>query len=126
MLSRQLKVLVVDDDVRQLSMVERLLAAEGFEVLTATSPLGVSNIVRSASPDVVLLDVNLPALSGDRLVPLVRISAGSVPPQLVLYSACDPDSLRRLAYEVDADGWIQKGDPPNVLASRLRQLCATK
>lgn len=116
-----LRVLVVDDDVEHLELVQRQLQAFGFEVRTWSSGLGVTNEVRVFRPDVVLLDVNIPALSGDRLVPLLRQSMSSI--RLVLFSSSDRDQLRSLARQVEADDWIQKGIAPNALADQIRRIC---
>jgi two-component system OmpR family response regulator len=120
---RRLRVLLVDDDNEQLELLVRLLKFEGFEVETASSPIGVSNIARRFGPDVVLLDVNLPALSGDQLLPLLRRSTGDTQRRFVLFSASDPELLRNLAAKVDADGWIQKGTDSSELARKLRAIC---
>ena len=120
-----LRVLMVDDDPTQLDMTSRQLRAEGFEVLTVSESLGVSLIAREFDPHVVLLDVEIPALSGDRLLPVLRKNLQSrTSPALVLFSAKDPDTLRRLAREVGADGWIPKGLDGAELAGRVRELCA--
>lgn len=120
-----LRVLMVDDDESQLDMTSRLLRAEGFEVRTVGESLGVSLIVREFDPHVVLLDVDIPALSGDRLLPVLRTNLqGKMAPALVLFSAKDPDILRRLAQDVGADAWIPKGLDASALAVRVRELCA--
>lgn len=120
---RGLRVLVVDDDESHLELVSRSLRGHGFEVTTSSSSLGVSNLARRLLPDVVLLDVNIPALSGDRLAPLLRQIGGSQPMRVVLFSACDVDELRSLAASVSADAWIQKGCGADELATHLRRIC---
>lgn len=118
-----MKVLVVDDDEDQLEMVRRMLASYGCEVRVTSSPIGVTNVVREFLPDVVLLDVDIPALSGDKLVKLLRKRSSS---RLVLFSASDPEDLRRLSREVGADAWIQKGISGKQLADRLHELCGIR
>jgi len=120
---RRLRVLLVDDDGPQLEMMRRILSSEGFDVETTESPIGVSNLARKFSPDVILLDVNIPALSGDQLIPVLRRNADGKRTRLVLFSACDPEHLRRLAGKVGADAWIEKGEDPGALAFRLRMIC---
>ncbi|HJL16495.1 MAG TPA: response regulator [Sandaracinaceae bacterium LLY-WYZ-13_1] len=122
MSERVLRVLVVDDDEQQLELVQRSLARHRFDVRTSASPIGVSNLVRDFSPDLLLIDVNQPALSGDRLLTLVRRNTRSRA-RLVLYSASDVDRLRQLAEDVSADAWIQKGLAAKELATRLRAIC---
>ncbi|MCU1280127.1 MAG: Response regulator [bacterium] len=121
----QLRVLIVDDDPMQLDMVSRRLRLEGFEVAVTASSFGASNLIRSFSPRVVLLDVNIPALAGDKLLALARRVAPR-DTQFVLYSACDESQLRELARRSQADDWISKSVDLAVLADRLRKLCSGK
>ncbi len=115
------KVLVVDDDALQIDLVARTLRADGFEVQTSIQSIGVSNVVRTFLPDLVLLDVNIPALSGDKLVALARKYANPGT-RFILYSACDEGKLRSLAKESEADGWISKSVTGAALAARIRAL----
>ncbi len=123
-MSDPLRVLLVDDDELHLSMLERSLRLDGFVVETASVAIGVSNIVRRFVPDVVLLDVNIPALSGDRLLEIVRRYAPTNT-KLLLFSACDEDELSRRALAVSADGWISKSKVGSELAAQLRQICSS-
>jgi len=121
MAETSLRILIVDDDHLQLSMVGRALRSEGFTTEVADSAIGVTNTIRSFAPDLVLLDVRIPELPGDRLLPLLRRSApkGTL---LILYSASDRDQLRSLAAQVGADGWISKSDDIFGLGKKLRGL----
>jgi DNA-binding response OmpR family regulator len=125
MSSDKLKVLIVDDDPMQIELVSRTLRSDGFEVSSSTSPIGVSNVVRTFAPDVVLIDVNIPALSGDRLLTLAKKSAPGHT-LFVLYSASDETTLRRLAADVFADGWISKSTTGIEVGTKLRALCARR
>lgn len=122
-MDEQLRVLIVDDDPMQLDMVSRRLRLEGFEVAVTASSFGASNLIRSFSPRVVLLDVNIPALAGDKLLALARRVAPRTT-QFVLYSACDESQLRELARLARADDWISKSTDLAVVADRLRKLCS--
>jgi DNA-binding response OmpR family regulator len=115
------RVLVVDDDPLQLDLVQRGLRSFGFEVMVSASAIGVSNSIRSFGPHVVLIDVEIPALSGDRLLVLARKNAPAGT-RFILYSAVDESTLRRLAMEAGADGWISKSTTGSELASRLRTI----
>ncbi len=119
----KLRVLIVDDDETTLDLVSRTLRVYDFEVTTCTSPIGVTNLVVQVAPHIVLMDVNIPALSGDQLLKIVRKKA----PEhtlLVLYSAADESKLRQLALLVEADGWISKSVVGAQLAAELRSLVA--
>jgi DNA-binding response OmpR family regulator len=120
---RKLRVLLVDDSEQQLELTARTLRAFGFEVQTSIGSFGVSNLVRSFLPDVVLLDVEIPALSGDRLLAIARRHAAHGT-RFVLFSSCDESKLRALASESQADAWISKSESADKLVARLRALCA--
>lgn len=120
-----LRVLVVDDDHSQLELVERTLRADGIEVRTCSSPIGVTNLIVSFVPQVVLVDVNIPALSGDRLIGISRrwVPIGT---RFVLYSANDESRLRLLAKEIEADGYISKSVTGTDLSKRVRELAGRR
>lgn len=124
MLERPLRVLIVDDDQLQLELMDRSLRLEGFQVATSSSVFGVSNIMRSFEPDVMLIDVHIPALPGDQLLNLVRRNAPETT-RYVLYSSCDEWRLRSLAKDTNADGWISKSADASVVAKKLREVCGT-
>lgn len=113
------RVLVVDDDPMQLELVERTLGGDGFQVHTCSSPIGITGVIRSFAPHLVLLDVDIPALSGDRILGIAKKAA---PPltRFIFYSSSDESVLRRLATDAGADGWISKSVTGSDLSSRLR------
>jgi DNA-binding NarL/FixJ family response regulator len=102
------KILVVDDDDLHLYTTKELLQDEHCEVITHKSKygIGVTNLVQELRPDLILLDVNMPGLSGDQLAKLLRWR--STP--FLFYSSNDEDSLREMAAQYGAKGYICKGD----------------
>lgn len=117
--------MIVDDDASQLELLDRSLRSQGFEVLTCSSPIGVTNLICSFEPHVVLMDVNIPALSGDRLLSICRKWA---PPEtcFVLFSSWDESKLRSLAREVEADGWLSKSVTGLHLGAKVRAFASSK
>lgn len=121
----KLLVLLVDDDEDHLDLTSRLLKIEGFDVETSSTPIGVSNVVRRTRPDAVLLDVNIPTLSGPDLLRVLRKNVDASATKFVLHSSVDVDELRRLATDLGVDGFIPKGTAGTALARRLREICNT-
>jgi two-component system, OmpR family, response regulator len=115
------RVLIVDDDADVLSMVARVLRGQNIEVTVSATSLGVSNLIRRSTPDVVLIDVHIPELSGDALVAVARRQAPSHT-RFVLYSSCDEEQLRERAKRVGADGFISKSVDPYRLPDLLRNV----
>ncbi|WP_394841616.1 response regulator [Pendulispora brunnea] len=118
---RRPRILAVDDDPLQLDLLFRGLTLEGFEVATHEGPIGVTNMVRAFQPDIVLLDLNIPSLRGDRLIELIRRTAGPNTKYFLL-SASDESELRLRAAETSAHGWLSKSLPMNEIAHRLRAM----
>jgi DNA-binding response OmpR family regulator len=114
----KLRVLVVDDDPDLLDLVARSLRSHGFEVETHISALGVSTRIRDSVPDLVLIDVNFPALKGDKVVSLAR-SQAPAGTKFILYSASDETQLRSLAMASGADGYLSKSVQGDELARKL-------
>lgn len=101
------RILVVDDDERLLMTTKELLEAEGYDVITHISGFGVINRVTTSRPNLILLDINMPALSGDTVAKLLsQINVVRV----VFHSSNDEDSLRKTATECGVKGYICKGD----------------
>ncbi len=102
------KILVIDDDKKHLLTVKEILETEGHEIYTHNQPFGSSTLARMLNPDLILLDVNMPGLSGDALSKVIR-SHGQAP--IVFYSSNDEDSLRQMVRLHNVKGYICKGDP---------------
>lgn len=101
-------VLVVDDDPLVREMVSDTLGLAGYPVRLAEDWVSFRRELFAATPGVVLLDVNLPGLSGDR----VALAAGMVrppKPRVILHSGIEPGELRRMARRVGALNYLPKG-----------------
>jgi CheY-like chemotaxis protein len=103
-------ILVVDDDVKHLLTAKDLLESMGYEVRIHQFAFGVSNVVREQRPDLVLLDMNMPGLSGEKLSQLLLANSKTRDIPVVFYSSNDEDSLRRAVLEHGVKGYIAKGD----------------
>lgn len=106
--ARPKKVLVIDDDEQHLKLTERLLRQAGYAVLTRFESIGTCATVTAEDPDMVLMDVSMPSLDGDRLTPLIQRCTG-VRPVVVLYSGMEPAAFEQRALACGADSMIRKG-----------------
>jgi CheY-like chemotaxis protein len=114
------RILIVDDDPRLLSVTRELLELEGYVVRTQESPFGTSKAVVEFAPDLILLDVNMPGLSGDRLAAVLLGDREGEPRKVLLHSSNDEDSLRESAARAGALGYVCKGDGA-MLRRRVRE-----
>jgi CheY-like chemotaxis protein len=108
------KVLVVDDDELHLYTTKELLQDDRFDVVTHQHGFGVTSLMTQLQPDLVLLDINMPALSGDKLAGLLRTNSDTSHIPIVFYSSNDEDSLRECVAAHGVCGYICKGDIINL------------
>jgi DNA-binding response OmpR family regulator len=112
--------LVVDDDRSLRRMLERTLRAEGFEVmLAADGPAALVEIERSA-PDLIVLDVALPALDGLAVCRRLRDKGLAAP--ILMLTARDAVVDRVAGLEAGADDYLVKPFAIQELIARLRAL----
>src|SRR5918911_5429150 len=113
-------VLLVDDDARILRMLERTLAAEGYDVSTA--PDGGSALVQieRSLPDVIVLDVAMPGLDG--LAVTRRVRAKRLPVPILLLTARDAVDDRVAGLDAGADDYLVKPFAVAELTARVRAL----
>ena len=90
------RVLVVDDDLETIQALAVLLKALGHEAQFAISGLGAINCARKFKPDIVILDVHLPDLEGDKVARLIRFEPGLENVRIIAVSADDLIKARAL------------------------------
>jgi len=119
------KVLIIDDDEAILATLGAYLESAGITVLTSNTPFGATNLLTRERPRVVLLDVDMPGLSGDALIKNILARAGIPRSEITIFfhSGQSATDLSRLTRECGLDGYIEKkGAPSEVLATVLRCL----
>ena len=104
------RILIIDDDRLHLATTQELLEEEGYDVITHASGFGATERVLVTRPDLVLLDVNMPALSGEALLPILRNRDSIKATPVVLHSSNDESALRAAATRLGAAGYVCKGD----------------
>jgi two-component system response regulator MprA len=114
------RVLVVDDDPPLRRMLERTLAAEGFEVTVAADGGGALAAAERYAPDVIVLDVAIPAPDG--LAVARRMRAKGLPTPILMLTARDAVPDRVAGLEAGADDYLAKPFALQELLARLRAL----
>lgn len=116
-----LRVLVIDNDPVLFSLLSRVLRVNGFQVESADSTQAAASLMRSLQPHILLVEVQLPEMPGERLIQTLRRNAprGTL---IVLYSASNAEQLRRLAELTGADAHLSKTEDRSKLPNFLRTL----
>ena len=114
------RVLIVEDerDIRDLVLFH--LEREGFQVSSASSGEEALRQVRHASPDLVLLDLMLPAMGGLEVCRKLRQDPATVALPIVMLTAKGDEVDRVLGLELGADDYIVKPFSPKELLARVR------
>jgi len=121
-IERQL-VLVVDDNEAGRYATGRILRRAGFDVLEAGTGGEALLRVGQDRPDLVLLDVRLPDMSGVEVCRKIKTSAeGASTPVLQMSASAVDDQSRVMALDVGADGYITAPVEPAVLVATVRSL----
>ena len=119
-------VLVVDDYEPNRRGLGQLIARAGYSVLTAENGREALEIVKRARPDLVLLDVVMPGLSGlDVCVEMKRNAETRLTP-VVLISGAHERQMRLDGLDAGADDFLNKPIDPEELQTRVRSLMRLK
>ena len=110
-------VLVVDDEPKIIQLARDYLEHAGFAVLTARDGKTALAGVRSAKPDLVILDLGLPGMDGLDVTRAVRKDS-NVP--IVMLTARGEESDKLVGLELGADDYITKPFSPKELVARVR------
>ena len=113
------KVLILDDDEAIVEGLTMALNDEGLGVVGTTSPFQLPFLLRRERPDVVLIDLAMPALRGERVFEALSPSLrGEI--RFLVFSGCAPTDLAAIAAEVGADDFIHKGDDFGAIVRRIK------
>jgi DNA-binding response OmpR family regulator len=110
-------ILVVDDEPTQREMLAEALEAEGFTIVTAADGRAALIKFREAKPDLVLLDLMLPELSGIEVCRIIRAESG-VP--ILMLTAKDSELDKVVGLELGADDYVTKPFSLRELIARVR------
>ena len=111
------KILVVDDEERDLRLVEAMLAPEGYEVVLAHSGEEGLEKIRETHPNVVLLDIMMPGLNGFEVLCILR-QQSNIP--VIMLTAKKEVSSAIDSFHLGADDYVRKPFRKGELLARIR------
>ena len=125
-MSTPAKVLVVDDTPANVKLLADLLGVKGYAVCTAANGEEGLAKVASEAPDLVLLDVMMPGLSGYDVCRRIRENPDTALLPVVLVTSLDPHEERVKGIEAGADDFLSKPINQAELFARVRSLLRVK
>src|SRR3990172_8678273 len=108
-------VLAVDDEAGILRLIKLELSSQGFRMITANNGEEALRMAEEQRPDIVLLDIVMPDLTGLEVMRRLR-DRSSVPVILLTAKGSDADKIRGL--ELGADDYLAKPFSPEELSAR--------
>ncbi len=114
------RVLVVEDDPDIAELVALHLRRAGFETDIVTSGTDVLPRLRERLPDLMLLDLMLPGLSGEELCRLIRADQRLAPVPILMLTARAEEEDRVAGLDLGADDYVTKPFSPRELVARVR------
>jgi len=113
-------LLIVEDEEDILELVQYNLSRDGYNVITAMSGEEALRLVRSAKPDLIVLDLMLPEIDGLEVCKRLKANPDTERIPVVMLTAKGEEADIVAGLEIGADDYISKPFSPRVLLARVR------
>jgi putative two-component system response regulator len=120
------RILVVDDEAANRQLIEDILGAQGYSVITASDGVSALQKFERHRPDLILLDVMMPGLDGFKVCRKVKENPETRLTPVVLVTALSACEDRVKGIEAGADDFLNKPFDRNELLARVRSLLSLK
>jgi DNA-binding response OmpR family regulator len=114
-----MKILIADDDRDLLGLIAFALTQAGYLVVRASDGPAAIRAFEEESPDLVVLDINMPGASGFQVCEAIRVKS-RVPVMMLTVRGEEEDLVRAL--ELGADDYLNKPFSPRTLLARIKAL----
>jgi two-component system phosphate regulon response regulator PhoB len=119
-------ILIIEDEEDILELIKHTVAKEGYKVLTAMSGEQGLELARADLPDLIILDLMLPGLSGIDVCRLLKNDPKTQRLSVIILSAKGEESDIVTGLEIGADDYLTKPFSPRVLVARIRTVLRRK
>jgi CheY-like chemotaxis protein len=118
------RILIVDDDARNIRVMAAMLSAEGYITLSAGSGQDAVQVAKTEHPDLILLDVMMPDMNGFEVVEKLKALPATRDIPIVMVTALDDRESRLYALQAGADEFISKPVDRTELSVRVKNILA--
>jgi len=124
--TRKPRILVVDDEERNLQLLEAVIIPLGYEVEFAMNGREAIEKAVSAKPDVILLDIMMPELDGFDAAKAIKnsVATGHIP--IIMVTSLKESEQKIQAYELGVDDFISKPFDQTEVRARIKSLIKVK
>ncbi|MBT6339670.1 MAG: response regulator, partial [Desulfobacula sp.] len=120
------RILVVDDEARNLRMMEAMLISKGYDAVLVESGKQAIDIIKTCLPDVILLDVMMPGMNGFEVAQVLKANNETCHIPIVMVTSLYDVEDRVKAFEAGADDFLSKPVDKTELIARVRSLIKVK
>lgn len=122
-MKKPVRILLVDDDLRNSMLLKRFIEAEGYEVIYANNGRVGLEMYRETHPDLILLDINMPELDGFEMARIIRQNDKRV---IIFFLTDRTDKVDRLhGFSLKGNDYIPKPFYPEELIARIDERFAS-
>ena len=118
-MANQKKILIVDDDPQVHKMLGTVLIPKNYEIDSALDPKRAWEKIKSSPPDLVILDIMMPGMSGIELCQKIRSEKTTKKPLVLMLSAKDSQHDRLTGLKYGADDYVTKPFDAGELIARV-------
>ncbi len=122
-INNSIKICVMEPDTDRIDEMDALFQSMGHEVLFLNYVIGASNDIRSFAPDLLLLDLNMPTISGSKLINVLRKNLKDLPPT-ILYTKMEEEKLKAIAKSTTVDSYVVKKEDYLNIVSKIKAMMA--
>jgi chemosensory pili system protein ChpA (sensor histidine kinase/response regulator) len=115
-------VMIVDDSLTVRRITSRLLTREGYEVLTARDGVDALELLQTETPDVILLDIEMPRMDGFEFTRTIKGNPTSARIPIVMITSRTAEKHRNHARELGVDLYLGKPFQEEELLRHLRDM----
>lgn len=118
-MTKPIKILLVDDDIKNSMLLKHFIEAEGYEVIYANNGKVGLEIYRECRPDLVLLDINMPELDGFEMARIIRQTDKRV---IIFFLTDRTDKVDRLhGFSLKGNDYIPKPFYPEEVIAKINE-----
>lgn len=119
-MSNQPVILYIEDNPDNRMLVYRVLRAEGFEIHSVPDGRSGLNFLEEQTPNLILMDINLPEIDGYTLTTLLKSRPELVDVPIIALTANVMKGDREKSFEAGCDGYLQKPINVDLLGNQIR------
>lgn len=116
------KIMIVDDDTETLQLLESMVKMQGHETVCVQESRNAMDVVISFSPDLVLLDIMMPDISGIDICKSIKSNPHTNKIKVMMVSALSDERTRKDSQNAGADQFVTKPVLPRIFAQQIKNL----